>query len=371
MSAEIPKEKEENTEIFMKSDDKKKKSHLLHKLSLKSKSDNATVIRQGHSSSRSAKPSANPSAKPSAKPDQKKGSRFISVVQQAISAKPQKTDAKPQKTDAKPSNNSDIVKRGLLIGINYNGSPSQLNGCINDSENLKVLLTDAKYLDESEITMMNDNLAGDLYPTKANILKQFDELVKFANVNKGKQIRLFVSYSGHGTSVTDTNGDESDGYDEALCPVDYQNSGFIVDDDIKTTFINKLPANVKLLMLVDACHSGTMLDIKYSYLANDKNTYLVHDKNVATLCDVVSLSGCRDNQTSADAWEFDPHQNKSEAQGAMTASFLACYSEGISYHNLVNKIREWLKTKRYAQVPQLASGKLIDIESKFILSSFK
>ena len=36
MSAEIPKEKEEDTEIFMKSDEKNKKSHLLHKFSTKS-----------------------------------------------------------------------------------------------------------------------------------------------------------------------------------------------------------------------------------------------------------------------------------------------------------------------------------------------
>ena len=267
--------------------------------------------------------------------------------------------------------NTNTVKKCLLIGINYTGTNSQLNGCINDSENLKVFLTNSKYFTEDEITMMNDLEKGNLYPTKENILNQLFEIVKFAKANKGKQVRLFISYSGHGTSVTDKNGDESDGYDEALCPIDYQKSGFIADDDIKTNLINKLPENVKLLMLVDACHSATMLDLKYSYMANSKNTYTVHAKNLATFCDIISISGCRDNQTSADAWEFDPHQNKSEAQGAMTASFLATYTDNISYHALINKIREWLQTKKYAQVPQLTSGKLVDIDSKFILSSFK
>ncbi len=303
----------------------------------------------------------------------KEKNRFISLVQQAVNST-KKTETKPTSTQTSQPvkvTTGNIARKALLIGINYDGTGSQLNGCINDSENLKVLLTESKYFNESDITMMNDNQKDNLYPNKANMLNQFNELVKFANANKDKQVKLFVSYSGHGTSVVDKNGDEEDGYDEALCPVDYASAGFIVDDDIKANFVDKLPANVKLLMLVDACHSGTMLDLKYSYLANEKNSYITHAKNAETLCEVVAISGCRDNQTSADAWEFDPHQNKNEAQGAMTASFLACYNEDISYHTLVNKIREWLKGKRYAQVPQLSSGKLVDIESKFILSLFK
>ncbi|ARF09604.1 caspase domain protein [Indivirus ILV1] len=267
--------------------------------------------------------------------------------------------------------NVNIVKKCLLIGINYSGSSSQLNGCINDSENIKTLLVSGGYFNENNITMMNDNLQGNLYPSKENILKQFSEIVKFANSNKDKQVQIFVAYSGHGTSVLDENGDENDGYDEALCPIDYLDAGFIIDDDIKANFVNALPSNSKLLMLVDACHSGTMLDLKYEYLANNKNTYSVHSKNSETKCDVVSISGCRDNQTSADAWEYDLYDKRKEGQGAMTASFISCYNKNISYYTLVTKIREWLKKKQYTQVPQLTSGKLIDINSKFILSSFK
>ena len=33
-----------------------------------------------------------------------------------------------------------IVKKGLLIAINYTGSDNQLNGCINDQDNLKKFL---------------------------------------------------------------------------------------------------------------------------------------------------------------------------------------------------------------------------------------
>lgn len=88
------------------------------------------------------------------------------------------------------------------------------------------------------------------------------------------------------------------------------------------------------------------------------------------MCEVVSLSGCRDNQTSADAWEHDPHQNRNEAQGAMTASLIANYRDGISYNELVRGMRTWLRNKKYAQVPQLTSGKLVDVDAPFILGQF-
>ena len=96
-------------------------------------------------------------------------------------------------------------------------------------------------------------------------------------------------------------------------------------------------------MLVDACHSATMLDLKYGYMVNAKDTYTVSRKALPTSCEVISLSGCRDNQTSADAWEFDPHENKNEAQGAMTASFIANYKDGIE-----QLLREPTNHKSYA-----------------------
>ena len=43
---------------------------------------------------------------------------------------------------------------------------------------------------------------------------------------------VFLSFAGHGGSVTDTSGDEADGKDETMVPVDYQSSGQITDDVI-------------------------------------------------------------------------------------------------------------------------------------------
>lgn len=270
-------------------------------------------------------------------------------------------------------NNNDkslVARRGLMIGINYTGSSNALNGCINDCENLKQFLTSKNYFKSNELIMMNDNQSGGLYPTKANILNQFRELVKFANANKGKQIEMFISYSGHGHHIKDTSGDEADGQDEVLCPVDFSSAGFIVDDQIRADLIDKLPSNVKLLMIVDACHSGTMGDLRYAYKVDSSNAYTVFGNYKDTKCKCVLISGCRDDQTSADAYVRDDIQKRMEYQGAMSASLIKNYSDGITYNDLINKMRSWLRNNRYTQVPQLSSGKLININDKFILSEF-
>lgn len=46
---------------------------------------------------------------------------------------------------------------------------------------------------------------------------------------------LFMHYSGHGGSVKDHAGDEEDGKDETMIPVDYATKGQIKDDEILET----------------------------------------------------------------------------------------------------------------------------------------
>src|SRR6202023_577986 len=108
-----------------------------------------------------------------------------------------------------------------------------------------------------------------------------------------------------------------------ICPLDFQTSGFIIDDDIRKLFIDKLPSNVVLVMLFDSCLSGTVCDLKYSYKVDNNNTVSAAMKLSQTKCSVIMISGCRDNQTSADAYEY---------QGAMSASFIANYNNNITYN---------------------------------------
>jgi uncharacterized caspase-like protein len=221
--------------------------------------------------------------------------------------------------------------------------------------------------------MMNDNqkdVNDNLYPTRENIIAQLRELISLANSNSDKTVLLFLSYSGHGSYVRDTNGDEADGRDEVLCPVDCDTKGYITDDTLKSYFVYKLPKNVKLVALIDACHSGTVMDLKYDYKINKLNTYSIHGSMFPTQCNIVMISGCRDNQTSSDAYLKDNKTGSYEYQGAMTAAFLANYKKGISSYDLIVKMRKWLKENGFDQIPQLSSGKQIETKNKFLLGYF-
>jgi len=256
--------------------------------------------------------------------------------------------------------NINVVKKCLLIGINYTGTNNELEGCINDCETLRNFLVNNRYFTSSEITLMSDFTPGPLYPSKKNIMVQLDSIVKFARKYPSKQVMLFVSYSGHGNYIKDAAKNDINNK-EILCPIDFERSGFIIDDELRSKFVNQLPSNVRLIMVFDACHSDTMLDLKYSYQADEKNTYTVIGKLFPTTSNVITISGSGDQQT----------ENKSEYQGSLIASLLANYRDNISYNELISNMRTWLKDNGYNQIPQLSSGKLIEIDTRFLLETFK
>jgi hypothetical protein len=72
---------------------------------------------------------------------------------------------------------------------------------------------------------------------------------------------VVFQYAGHGTTLPDTTGDEADGDspgdDEALCPYDFTEGRFVVDDDLAEIFASA-PAGVQIISFIDCCHSGTI-----------------------------------------------------------------------------------------------------------------
>lgn len=99
--------------------------------------------------------------------------------------------------------------RMIQVCLDYEGSESPLT-CSIDGENLRHVAEKAGVKD---ITALFDNGSTELHPTKANVLEQF---VGAAERCHPGDILVF-QYSGHGTREEDQDGDESDGYDEALC----------------------------------------------------------------------------------------------------------------------------------------------------------
>ncbi|KAH8661570.1 caspase domain-containing protein [Tricladium varicosporioides] len=294
-------------------------------------------------------------------------------------------------------------RKALLIGINYFGQQGELRGCINDVHNVSRYLTEAfGYKREDMVTLTDDQQIPQGKPTKDNIIRAMHWLVKGCQPNDS----LFFHYSGHGGQTKDTDGDEEDGSDEVIYPVDFKQAGHIVDDDLHKILVTPLPAGARLTAIFDSCHSGSVLDLPYIYstqgvlkepnLAKEagmgllgvlgsatKGDYIgaassifglvkkaasgndAYEKTKATKtspADVIMWSGSKDDQTSADA------TIASQATGAMSWAFISAMKKNPkqSYVELLNSIREVLATK-YSQKPQLSCSHPLDTNLLFIM----
>jgi len=188
-----------------------------------------------------------------------------------------------------------MVRKALVIGINYTGTSSQLCGCINDAENIREYLLKGGY-SPSNIIMLTDNQSSNRQPTSANIK------MWLAWLTRGNKMgdHYFFHYSGHGTRIRDRSGDELDGFDEAIIPIDYIKAGVITDDYLWKTAIQPLGRGVKITMILDCCHSGSGADLRFKY--PETNKIVINPRCPQTYCDSQMISGCKDTQTSADTW---------------------------------------------------------------------
>jgi len=242
-------------------------------------------------------------------------------------------------------------KKALMIGINYVGTPYQLNGCINDVNSMSLKLkSDYGF---TNITTLTDETP--IKPTRDNILSEFTNLL--ANAQSGDL--LFVLYSGHGSNVIDNSGDEASGYDDMIISSDLKG---IIDDDLKAIIQANLKNGVNLFAMFDSCFSGTILDLRYQYLDSlNYDTFTENDKELETEGNVLLISGCTDNQTSADA------DINNRYQGAMTWSMLQCLQPNISWCDLLKNMRSSLRGAGFTQIPQMSSGCIMDITGKVFL----
>jgi len=243
-------------------------------------------------------------------------------------------------------------KNALLIGCNYNNSAYQLNGCINDVNNIKSMIKNVGF---NNINILTDDT--ETKPNKSNILTELTKLLSNSNNND----LLFFSYSGHGSQLVDRNGDETDGRDEVMVPLDFN---VITDDELKTVIQTYLKPNVTLFALFDCCNSGTVLDLKYQYLDSlNYDNYTENDNAIDTLGNVIMISGCTDNQTSADAFI------NNTSQGAMTWAFIESVNSKpkLSWRELIQNMRKLLTNSQYTQIPQLSTGQNFNIDTAIFI----
>lgn len=236
-------------------------------------------------------------------------------------------------------------KLALVIGINYNGSQGKLNGCINDTKKIINTLKSRCGYKDSQIILLTDDT--DIKPTKQNILNSIDKFVNRSFKESCKE--LWFSYSGHGSYTWNRGLDkEKDFKDEALVPLDYQQAGLITDDVLNQKLVRRLPIDAKLFSIIDACHSGTSLDLPFVYRV-DKG--IEHHGKKQNILDVCKISGCRDEQTSADAWI------NNKFQGALTFTFIKTLDDfryNMTPKQIMGRMKNFLKQNGYSQIPTLS-----------------
>jgi hypothetical protein len=239
-------------------------------------------------------------------------------------------------------------KKALLIGINYTGTSNELYGCISDVNSIKERIDKQGFNDIKVLTDLTSKKA-----TRDNILEAFKNLL----INSQAGDLLFFLYSGHGSYTIDRNGDEKDGRDELIVSCDLQG---ILDDELKSLIQTHLKEGVTLFAMIDSCFSGSVLDLKYQFMDSlDYDKFTENSTQLETRGNVFMISGCTDNQTSADA-VFDNKPN-----GAMTWSLLECLKQkpNVNWRELVKNMRDLLKTSQFTQTPQFSCGTFENIDT--------
>ncbi len=250
-------------------------------------------------------------------------------------------------------------RKAACIGINYAGTDYALSGCINDADDW------AQYLSGLGFEV---GVTGETQATKANIVAAMTGVVASLTTNDVG----VITYSGHGTWVPDLTGDEPDGKDEAICPVDMGVDGvnLIIDDEINTILSRTVPG-ARIVLITDSCHSGTVfrfmspLDRVVRMARYLPPSHFIRDVKLldavhklgpagpvasdAPLPRIIHYAGCKDTEYSYDA-SFASRPNGAFTYCALQAT--RKLAKTATYADWQVAIRKLLPSASYPQTPR-------------------
>lgn len=243
------------------------------------------------------------------------------------------------------------TKRALVIGIGEQADKSwaKINGD-KDVPYVQQMLQNAGYKDVR--TLVNNQA------TKAGIISAFEKLTSECTAGD----MVYIHFSGHGQLVTDVNGDENDGWDEAWIPYDaylrydakgYKGEKHLIDDEINrllTNIRNKIGSTGALLVVVDACHSGdssrgedigeTVRGVKDEFVIPGNH----HEKAKKATEQWLTLSACKDYQLN--------QEMTSPQVGKLTYALFSVSEKGSVTMEAIQRFMQ-RNRGRYSQTPVL------------------
>jgi metacaspase-1 len=248
-------------------------------------------------------------------------------------------------------------KVSFSYGINMYPDPrNNLQGCVNDAKDWADLLTN--------IYGFKNTLKFDKEVTYSAVYEILGNMI--ADAKSGD--KLVLTGSSHGTSVTDKDGDDIDGKDEAVCLYDN-----IMLDDTFRNLIAKMVDGVSLTIISDSCFSGSVTREFLSSMSEPKYMkprYMPPEDCVEANLVIslpkkmtreifpeenmreVLISGCSDNQYSYDAYIGGSYR------GAMSyyATKVIRANPTQTYAQFYANLRRNLPSSNYSQTPQLESS---------------
>ncbi len=282
------------------------------------------------------------------------------------------------------------TKLALIVAVGEYPAASKIKpiASVNDVKYIKAALNRNGFEEKNIDTLINSKA------TKAAILNAITQLSVKANQND----IVVIHFSCHGQQIRDQKTielgrDEEDGYDEAFLPYDalpkynptgYKGEKHLRDDDLYPILLNirkKLGPAGSLLVLLDACHSGTGTRDESFAVARGEPIPFADPEN--PMDSIINLSAAEVRQgffeAAADSLSnmvvisaSSPHQvNKqiiinNEELGSLSYSFYKAINEmttGNTYELLFEKIRANMQAFIPEQIPMLEGNGLQEIFS--------
>ena len=170
----------------------------------------------------------------------KKVTAKTATTPKPAAARPAAKKAATKKAAARPRALSLHLGLNTVSAAHYEGWEGPLAACENDARDLAALALKQGYTPTVLLTKKG---------TRAALLKGLRAAAKALKAGD----RFLLSFSGHGGQVPDTNRDERDRKDETWCLWD----GQLIDDELYFE-LSRFGAGVRVVVLSDSCHSGTV-----------------------------------------------------------------------------------------------------------------
>jgi len=261
-------------------------------------------------------------------------------------------------------------RRGLLIGIDAYQRIAQLDGCVNDSHLVRSLLVQQFGFPEANLVQLLNEAA-----TRERILAAMDALVDAT----GTDDIVVFQFAGHGSQMTDREGDEASGLDNTIMPVDSEgwqgDNRDITDDEIHLRLVRLAEKTPYTTLIVDACHSGTITRDAFGektrgWPADTRPIDQLPPSPIppATLLasrggspsgwlplgdQYVLIAGCRDEEVS---YEYRPPELQGVTHGALTwflCRELRNTAPGTTYRDVFERAAAQVNANKATQHPQM------------------